>query len=56
MRNQIVDTDFNHICIECSDQRQGKYQHTSINVKHHPYVVLLFVNKDAMDGDLKISL
>ena len=52
MRNQIADTDFDHICIECSNQRQGKYQHTSHNVKNHPYAVLLSVNKDAMDGDL----
>ena len=57
MRNLIVDTHFNHICIECSDQRQGKYQHTSHNVKNHPYTVLLSVNvnKYAIDSDLKIS-
>ena len=56
MHNHIVDTDFDHICIECSDQRQGKYQHTSHNVKNHPYAALLSVNKGAMNSDLKISL
>ena len=53
MRNHIVDTDFDHIC---RGQRPRKYQHTSHNVKNHPYAVLLSVNKDAMDGDLKTSL
>ena len=56
MRNHIVDTDFNHISIECSGQRQGKYQHTSRYVKKHPYAVLLSVNKDAMGGNVKIFL
>ena len=58
MRNRIINTDFNDICIECSGQRQGLYQHTSHNVKKKKTSVrcLDSVNNDAVDGGLKISL
>ena len=50
MCNQIDDTDFYHICIECSGQRQGKYQQTLHNITNHPYIVLLSVHKSMHNG------